>query len=521
MLKFVKKLNPTGKHDLYLETSGLDIPNEKEIEPLKLFCIKTYSKLYSRKHRDGWVVNFAVVNSFLESLTCDEQSKIVMAFVAIHHKLITYMRRDDISDIQLILNESADILFGLDKELDLLNRIEKWCVNNLPIGTMKNAGNRAQDTDIMTWFKPDVIKLTAIVVLSKIFAPLYGTFMFYIKDQKGVDNKLKQLHASVLINKILVARCPSHLHKLRHMISHYMKREFDENMSAICTGLTSNTMLDMVQACLFVRYFVNVDLYYPNGNLITYVRVNIRNAIYGQQNPNNKNMVMLRQEIGYSGSEESRKSQLEWDSLSSSTTADVPVLISSSVDNVVGRIMHEMELDEKQYESNLTYYIKHPIELHIVNKFLLNMYFGQHVGGAKSISALRANDVIRLMSLLQLILLSIGFKELAYILTANIGSLAKASHDSHDIRLKNAYRGSTSFKNYRSKLEGETYPISAPKVFEQVMSDIATAITRNMFIYNLAPTILETIETEEAVNGKGVVFTNEFIPDICHFIDLL
>lgn len=521
MLRFVKRSNKTGKYDLYLETKDLNIVNEEEIEPLKIFCIKTYSKLYSKKHRDGWEVNFSVVNSFLESLTNNEQAKIVMVFVSIHHKLITYMKHENISDIDKILNEASELLTDLDAELDLLERIEKWCVQNLPIGTMRNAGNRAQDTKPLTWLKDDVIKLTAIVVLSKIFAPLYGTFMFFIKDQKGVDNKLKQLHAAVLINRILDKRCPAHIEKLRFMISHYMKREFDESMSAICTGLTSNTMLDMVQSCLFVRYFVNVDLYYPNGNLITYVRVNIRNAIYGQQNPNNKHMVMLRKEISYSGSEESRKSQLEWDSVSSSSTADAPVLIGCSVDKIISRILIEMELDESSYEKNLAYYKKHPIELHTLNKFILNMYFGDHIGGAKSIYTLKANNVIKLITLLQLVLIELQFHEIAYAMTANVGSLAKASQDSHDIRLKNSYRGSTSYKNYRSRLDSELYPSSAPKVFDQIIADIASAITRNVFVYNLAPSIVKTIETEEKVNGKGIVFTQELIPNICHFIDLL
>jgi len=520
MLRFVKRLNPTKKYDLFLETEGLDIPNEDQIEELKIFSIKTYNKLYSRKHRDGWQVNFNVVNSFLESISKEDQAKIVMVFVTIHHNLITYMKKDDISDIDKILNESSIMLAELDKELNLLNRIEEWCVGNLPIGLMKNAGKRAQDIEALTWQKPHVTRLTAIVVLSKLFAPLYGTFMFYIKDQKGVDNRLKQLHASVLINKILDNRCCDLIAKLRYMISHFMKREFDETMASICTGLTSNTMLDMVLACLLVRYFVNVDLYYPNGNLMVYVRVNIRNAIYGQQNPNNKIMVMERKEISFSANDESRKSQLEWDSVSSSTTSDVPVLISCSIDGIISRIIIEMELDEDLYEKSLEYYKRNPIELHTINKFLLSMYFGPHLGGAKSIKTLRASDVIALIVLLQIVLIELHFNELAYVITSGVGIVSKATQDSSDIRLRSAYRGSSAYKNYKSELENEWYPSSAVKVFEQMMSDIASTITRNVFIYNLSPPIIKKLEIEEGVNGKGVVFSDDFIPDICHFIDM-
>lgn len=522
MLRFQKKVNNTGKHDLYLETKGLDIPDEESVETYKLFCVKTYNKLYSKKRVDGWEVNFNVVNSFFETLSNSDQSKIVMAFLTIHHELVTYMKaRQDISDIDIILNKAADIIFLLEQELSLFDRIENFCEHELPINTKKNAGNRAQDTPVLTWLRPDVVKLTAVVVLSKMLAPLYGTFMFYIKDQKGVDNKLKQLHASVLINKVLTHRCGPLMEKLKFTIKHYMKREFKEDMSAICTGLTTNTLLDIVQAFLLVRYFVNVDLYYPNGNLITYVRVSIRNAVYGQQNPNNRNMVMLREDINFSGSEESRKSQLEWDSVSSSTTADAPILITAAVSRLVTRLLMENDIGVTVFKRNLAFYKRHPIELHIVNKFLLYMYMGHHLGGAKSLSSLRANEMIQLITVLQLILLKLGFDELAYVVTANVGTLAKPSQDSHDIMLKNAYKGSAAYRNYRSELENaDLYPSAAPKVFDQMLSDLANAITTNVFVYNLATSIINQIDTEESVNGKGIKFSNECIPKMCQFIEL-
>jgi hypothetical protein len=219
--------------------------------------------------------------------------------------------------------------------------------------------------------------------------------------------------------------------------------------------------------------------------------------------------------------EENKKSQLEIDSVVSNKTADTPMIISAGLDRTIHSFLAEYDIDLKEFKSCLKYYHKNHVQVHELNKFILQSFIGMHIGGAKSLALLGASDVAKIITLLQMICISLGYRELGHMVSCNLGSTVKTDGSDKDQMLRVNYKNSQQYRNYRAKLEKS--PINAKqatKRFDSVMGDMIEHATQHVFIFNTAPYIWERLNESPEFNGKSIQFSESLVPSMCAIIAL-
>lgn len=516
-MQYVKESNATGHFDLVLDTSGMVLPHEEKLSDYKTFPIKSYMKV-SAKNSTGWKINYGVVNAFFDTCTKDTQEQIAMGLITMHFEIIKFMKSEELENLPELLTRLAGILTELDKSVSLYPSLVEYCRNYLPFGDLSRAGERAQDRPELTFHSEDVIRLTGVVVLSKLMSPIFGSLMYYLKEQRNVESKMKELHCVTILKGVLDLRCRELIDKLKYYIKHSIDKEFSESLTSIHQGLTRNFTYNHLFAMLLIRHFVNVDLYRKNGNLMTYVKVSLR--ITTQNSTQSNNVVMIRGDSSKINDDDSKKSKLEFDSVISSKTADVPILIISGLDRVIQSLLLEYSIDEGEFETCVNYYRSNPVQVHDLNRLTLHMFMGPYLGGAKSLGCLHAEHMARVVAITQMVCFTLGYRELGHTMSAAIGLTVKPTQSEKDTFLKLNYKGSPDYRNYRGILERSSVCArQAVKRFDTLMSDMVEQMTTVNYIYNTATYLWEILGSED-MNGRTIQFTPNLIQSCCAFIDL-
>lgn len=516
-MQYVRKQNPSGRYDLYLDLGEIKLPNAENIEDWKVFPIKTYTKVSNNNHDHLWNINFQVVNDFFEHIDDSDAADIAMLLITMNYEIAEFMRDEELDKLTELLNKLAFLLHDLDSHIHLYKKIVDYCRDHVPMSDLSNAGKRAQDTEELTFYEDDVLRLLGVVVLSKLMAPIFGTLMTYLVD-KQVESKLKEPHCVSIMRKLFDRCCPDLIRKLQFYIRHGIKNEFDEDMTAIHHGLTSNSLQNQIFSTLLTRNFVNVDLFRKNGKLMVFVNVSIKKTISTQKHNMNNNRVMVRCDMSSAGDEENRRSHLEIDSVTSSKTADVALIISNGLDRSIFSFLAEYDIEIDEYERCLRWYQKHPVYVNEMNKFVLQSFIGPYIGGAKSLLMLGASDIAKISTILQMMCVSLGYRELGHMITCHVGDTIKTEATKNDQLMRINYKNSKHYRNFRAKLEYNIIPKQATKHFDNVMSEIIEAATTQVYIYNTAPYIWDLIEESSEHNGRRIDFTPNLIPAICDVI---
>lgn len=520
-MQYIRRKNLMGRYDLYLDMGDVSLPHAEKLDDWQIFPIRTYTKVSNNDHGDLWDINFRVVNSFFEHISNADAAEIGMMLIEMNYTIAQFMQSEDLkTDLPKLLNTLATMLYELDVQIDLYNKLVTYCKFEIPLGDLSGAGKRAQDTEELTFYAQDVVQLLGVVVLSKLMAPIFGTLMYYLVD-RNVESKLKEPHCVSILRKLFDRCCPTLITKLQFYIRHGIKNEFEEDMTAIYHGLTSNSLHNQIFSTLLTRNFVNVDLYRKNGKLMVFVNVSIKKTISTQKHNMNQNMVRVRCDMSGEMGDENKKSHLEIDSVVSTKTADIPILISAGLDRTIHSFLAEHDIPMQEFNNCLGYYRKHPVLVHGLNKFFLQTFIGTYIGGAKSLALLGSADVAKIITLLQMICISLGYRELGHMLSCHQGNLVKSDSSDQDQMMRVTYKNSVQYRNYRAKLE--TSPINAKqatKRFDSIMLEIVEAASQQVFIYNTAPFIWESIEESPAYNGKAIQFSDNLVPSICAVISL-
>lgn len=524
---------------VYLDTSDIPLPvpesmtdgdgnvvkldtQEKQLEyfnnvykPRLLFNATTYDTL-RRYDLSAWEVVFGSVNRFMNMLDNESKKQICMTFILMHDILNTMTS----SNMITVIDKMAEMLDQLDQQTDLCTKLEQFVEVDMPIPELADVGGRPQDTEQMTFRKPHVLMLTAIALLCKSLAPIYGQFFHQYKQNTTADNNVKEIHCATILKDLLQRRYKQLILKLNHFVVNILSQQYkqkDDIISAYNGNTIQSQALDGISS-IFTRKFITVDLYKNDGNLMTYITTCLKNSVDTKyRTASSKNNIREREDnksMKEASSDEGNASRLENESFTSMKTADVPILVNWIVNFTIDNLRHELGLTDEIYEQALAYYNSNLPPMTPVSNYLLCTYFGHRLGGAIGIAMLPALTYAKLSIVLQFVLIKQGFHGLAHAIMIIPQDRSKSTLTEIDNRVRMTWCNMPAYRNFKQR-----FPFGVgDRECDVKLKEVLEFLTSRVHTFNTAPVFWE-IMGAEVNNGVMYQCTPDIMEQLCNFIN--
>jgi len=501
----------------YVDMEGIEIPGSKEED--FLYQVTTYSNLSYIKGERWWDTMFRPINELFTTFTKGEQLKLGQMYVECK-SCIDHI--DTINDLSNVTNKIGRITAKALGELNILPKMMHFVQSsNIPIPELKDIGNQPHHTDEMTFKYDDYIQLTCIVLLCKLYCPIFGELIHTTK--KDLDNGLKEIHCIATMRYVFAENFSYISEKLQNYLSsrcdHWVNKKNSANsldkeaLTNAYNGYTSEKFGLFVYASMLIKKFVNVNLYGQSGDIVVYIFSCAKNTIDNLViSMNNKNRVLARIDPG--DDVDGNDSILETASVVSTTTVDVPVIIKVGVDVVVHQLLKKYELDPVVYAKTIEYYRQNMSSVTEINKYVLCTFVGNDIGGASGIDLLTIEPYMKLIALTQLYLIKLGYFNVAHMMSIIPTDRLKGSFSSIDIQIEMNKGASYAYKNCK-----KMFPYEIGKTaWDNSASEICNSIITVIYNYN-TPTILWEIMGQECKNNAEFQYDEFILRDMIEFIN--
>ena len=517
-MRFVKRIDSVGKASVYLDLEGLDLPEIKfDFEPLLNFRIETYAVLKATSTEFDWETVFATTHKFLKSMSDDEKRKFASMLIVMHYEILSSMKIEQELEgdaMTALETRLSKLLAQFDKSTNLVPRLQEFTEIEIPIQSFVGVGERAQDSVEMTFYRDDVIQLTTIVLLCKLMTPIFGIFIESCK--KRMDNAYKEIHCVSILKDILSNRYRPLTEKLTYFITRIVKPMLNRiKLTHVYNGYTFSVITQQIYASMLTRRFISVDLFKPNGNLVTYVTSCARAAAQTQFSSTGFKTAVAEiiKPTESSSGEDGNVSNLEAESRSSNKTADFLMIIKAAVEQLCQRFPVEHDLDVDLIQASNYYYQNRHVPLSPLNTYLMCALFGPSLGGAQSIESLDAVSVNRLIPLLQAYLLQQGYYDLVHAVSLLQTGQLKSMLTGNDTQLRATWNNSYEYRNCELK-----FPYAVNELrWDTRLKDIVENITAEIMLFNTAPAIWDVLQMESRNNEQYLV-PESLSRSVCSFI---
>lgn len=524
-MKFVKKIGSDNKTvSVYLDLEGLDIPvpdalKEHGLEDLKHFRISTYQSLGANRGEAEWEVVFGATHAIINGFTDDQRREYACMLIYMHYLIRSVMGNSEPLEGRAMLeleDQLAALLDKFDRIVDLYPKLIQYTEEHIDIQSFERVGERPQDSVAMTFYRDDVVELTAVGLLCKMLTPIFGVFIEYTRNR--LDNSLKDSHCVAILKTVLDRRCARLVKKLDYFITRIAKQILGKlNLSHWYHGYTAGTIGFNIYSAILVRRFVVVDLFRKEGNLITYVTSCIRSVAKSQSSGgggSNKMAVSpLIPPTDRGGSDDGNLSGLESESRSSTKTADYLFLVKAAVHELKPRFILENELDESLIDQAIAYYSVNPIALTPINSYILGTLFGPYMCGAKSIEAVHSDALAILVPIAQAYFIQQGYQDLVHAISANPTGQMRAVFPGSASQLRATWNSSFDYQNCNRKF---TWIVSDLR-WDTGLEKMVSTITEERYTYNTAPGIWEVMH-QPSLNGSELSVPENLAAVTCHLI---
>lgn len=515
-MKYVKLIDETGKAVIYLDLEGLKLPIDFDVEPLLKFKIETYAIFRNKSSEFQWNMGFGLVNLFLSELSEQDQIEYATLIITMHYRILQDIgANQEINGPKMISLETelSQMLLNTAAKINMYPRLIDFTEKHIPIQVFAGAGERAQDSEEMTFYRDDVVRLTALVMSSKLMAPIFGVFIESCK--KKMDNAFKEMHCAAIMKGYIDHFCKALAEKIINYIGRVIKHILAKTeINQIVNGYTMNIIVQAIFSNLDVRRFVNVDLLKEGGNLLKYLVSCSRAAAQTQFSNGFKiNARPLKLPEEDSRSDEGNISNLEAESKSTNNTADYGLLIKAAVHQLQHRFPAEYELDPEMIETMQNFYEFSHCQLTPINSYLLGMVFGNELGGARSIDMLDGVSLNKILPILQLYMFQQGYFDLVHLVTALPTGNIKPIMTGSDTQLRATWNNSYEYKNCE-----QMYPAMVNTIkWDTGLKTIVDSLTGDIYVYNTAPAMWDKM-SDVVRNGDQVVTPDGTSRSICSLI---
>lgn len=516
-MKFTKAIE-NGKTCVHVDMEGANIPGVVGYEHLTNFRIDTYAVL-KNPSRANWEVVFDITNKFIATLTPDEQIEFAKFLFVSHYNILNKSALVPElvgSELLELESELSRDLAELNRKLCLLPRLVRFTEQNIAIPSFNGVGERAQDSAEMTFYRDDVIKLTAVVLLCKMLTPVFGVFIESCK--KKMDNLYKEMHCVAILKDIFAGEFRPLIDKTKNYIANIAKPLLSKiSITHVWNGFTSGVINNQVYANIFVRRFIAVDLFKQNGNLLVYITSCVRAALQTQFAPSGfktavGEITINNEQSSFTG-EEGNISTLEAESSDSAYPLDFGPIVNMAVRRTIETFAFEHELPQDVLERAFAFYDVSHISLNLLSHHLMCILFGNALCGAKSIEMLDGKDVNRMVPILQLYLIKQGYFDLVHLVTARTNGSQKTFLTGTDNTLRSVWNSSYEYRNCSAKFPIEVNGLTWDTCLHAIVDEFTTTI----YTYNTAPAVWDMLG-QELINSSQIQASESMARSICSFI---
>lgn len=518
-ITFEKKVDEVGKAYVHMNIGNMPLQGfDFDYTSLLDYQIETYAVLKSAASDYSWGVVFDTTHKYFASRPISERQEFAKMLTLMHYEIAEKLYVDESAFTQNLIpleDTLARWLAEFDANVNLIPNLRSWTERNIPVQSFAGVGERPQDTDTMTFYRDDVIDLTTLVLVCKMMTPIFGIFIEACKKQ--MDNSLKEIHCLSLMKYLFANRFGPLIDKLKYFISRIMRPILNKiSPTHLFNGYTLAMVGDEVYAGLIVRRYVTVDLFKPNGNIVTYTTSCVRAAAQTQFSATGYRtatveMTLPKEQV--SMSDEGNVSNLEAESRSSSKTADFTVLIQAAAEKAIDSFVAQEDLDQEFLNNCYYYYSLNHIDQTPLNTYILSTYFGRDLNGAKSIASLDAISFSKLCTIFQIHLYKTGFDDLATAMTLIGNRESRVQQTGNDAQFRAMWNNS-----YEYKICDERFPWSIGDMrWDTRLKEIVENLTTMKYVYNVAPAISNMLNRESR-NGELYIPSVDLSRQICSII---
>ena len=518
MIKIVPH-DGVGRRKAMLDISKMDSIETKEkstIQKMLIFTVATYSNIANRgdveKGKYAWETTFGAVNRFLATLSDEDHRVIVGAFLEARQDICKSIGNAD--NMAIAESNAHRIGVAISNKLmtiDLYNKMAVFTKEHMIVGDYSKAGSQVQDSEEMTFRPNEDHFVTAVVMLGKLFAPIMGETMNMVSSNIHLNTEAKNLIAYDIVSKYMHSSAPAIIAKLDYYVGSIAKQALRKK-GREANDIINNTNRPHVYARGFinVRFISEEDMLVesPPNILSRIYSVTKTNAEYHQTSTVSINTRALTKSV-----DESNSSRLDVDSATTKTPFYVTCVTQAYIDVWVNDILlTDPDLDREMYDKLLEYYTRHPIEIWELNLALTIGICGGDIGGGEAIELLDYVDLIKLVSIIQMMAVNDGAHDIALLLTAAEHKQPKENlAPEEQLAINNCATG----YDYRNC--AEHYEQGDPNLWADGLRDLVQqSVTRNWVVNS--PKIVYDRMGIEPCNGRLVTVSGDYSERLNAFI---
>lgn len=506
-------------------------PVDKKLEDISnklLFNIKTYEKL--AKSTD-WQFNLTMkkpIYEFMNLLSQKERDIIFEMYCKIKYELennLSINFHDVIENIALIID-------NVNTQINLVSKLREYVINskNISFPDLSNKGNRPQDRKEKTFVMSEYIDLTVLSIICKMFAPVFGDIIgIYFKRNKqenNTDKLFKERFSMGILKYIFEKEFSALIEKLKFYIGNEInkKREISQSLSGLFKGYTVNNIENYILSALFIKKFVNVNLYRKDGDMMVYIisctKYTLNSTIGGLKSKTDDTIKerFTPSDFGDKfGIDDNKKSNLEVESFDFDFTIDIPVLSKIGMNKLINDKLKEFDIDIDIYNEIVDYYFKSIINVTPINKFIISLFFSNELGSSVGIQMIDSLLFSKAVAFLQIYMINKDFKSLVHLMSIIPQTKIKAIRTVEDNKIIISKGQGIEYRVCRDNFahldnfyNWDTY----------ITKDICDFIINSYHDFNTSPLIWKMLN-EENKNGNDFTYSDSVINDIYRFISFV
>jgi hypothetical protein len=499
---FVKSSTPDGDPTVVLDISDLPVPEEEKSSRYLSFITSEYSKLKKKEKREAklnWDKVYNPVNKFIQTLPEESQVAMARLYASQHEQIVKYVTEDSLTkpDVSAFLDELGREWLRFEQSCNMWTRIIQFIKDgNIRIAEEDfiNAGDRPQDTELMTFRLEHGIAVTGFALMSKIMSPLFAVAMLYFNRLEEFTTDVKTIYIANIVYPILQTECPNMLDKFRNYVEAFVYKYLYEDPRKTLAAITKASESQLLMGKIFIQAFVNMDMGSQKNNPLNYVRSTVARAI---KHLSVKNQFSVRDPAFWQNDDGSTSGALEVDSAVSRTPFANPIIARCMAETMAYRVMDFYGIEPAEYKSCYDFYMKHPFVPNPIAIAIVSGFFGPFMGGGAGIQHLNMPQFTSLTTVTQLVCFIPGYHTLGHLLT---------SLESPELREQSAMEAlliNETSRNDEYRKCAERYSILSPSVWEQSINELVIYITKTNHVTNTAPLIWEHIGQSNN-NGKVI-----------------
>lgn len=509
--------NPNSNQtDLY---AIIDCSDEQFRLERRMFHIGTYADFHtSKKH---WERN-GIVNRFIaQTFDRDEKDYLMRLFVRAKRDLDQV--RDNASFINAIvaIDEKIAKTFG---KLQMADRLFDYVYQDkqIIIPDLTDVGTRPQDTPEKTFYEDEYRIIYVIVIIAKMLFPIFGEIIYRVSSTKYADKLIKEIMAFGIIKSLLNRDFSPITNKLYNYISKIVGQSLDQDPMVSFYGITETSLLNNQLSKMIVKNFVNIDLYQDNGNIMRYIAVSIKRAIRTESMVKNKPTVYNALILPESGGEDGRNISLLENSVNmSAEPVETSIIAKLAIDTFVNQYIQQNNIRQDVFTNAESFYNIMTLPPTPINELIVAMFIAGPVGSAYCVKYMNMQMMIRVVTLIQIYAMQMGFNDIVPLLSVIPTTTIKTTGAGPDNDILIHEGRGTNKVNYFLHLQELTAHLAdfTNFNFNELINDLLHFVVGTVHTFNVAPSVLNIGNTGATQSDDGVLtYDNNIISELHRFM---